>query len=1229
MKKNLCLAFAAITLASCTVFQKEAKSIPPVKVDETIGKKMIERPKSAMAFNGDFDLGTAGWALKCYIGRGHAFKKDVVKLTAVPNPDGKGLCLKVNSIPKCNLYWLAGREVYLKKGAKIELSFKAKVKKFPGSANIKSFYLDFRNFNKYRHGMSTKERYWLNGVGLRNISEKWKTVRKILTMPRTGYYFFRFVIKSSDPEKPMPEIYIDSVKLTPKNDIAKSSKTFPQIAIYENKTIPAYDKNEEIKYLIKADFPNAIENKKELSLDMVDDQTLKPVLSKNVELVKNKNGVYEGQCSFKSRLYGSYSTRVRDAENSALDWFGGDYVVVRPPAKQSPDSIAKGIGINSVAHKMFPDLNDKFLFYVESNSMKNYYDILRISGVRNVRSWNFKWKCIEPEKGKFNFADTDKMVEEYKKRDIELIGVLGVDFGKEKAMKRKQNIPNWVLPLCKKHPVSKTHKLEAYVPPFDLWEDYCRALMSHYKKDIKTWEVFNEPNGWMTPENYLKYTKAAHRAARSVSPDIKVIGPCPTGDFAADRFAGWSKEFLALGGEKYIDGFAFHPYGASNDFQNGKFFEASNTVDSIRSWLKNKNMPLYNTECYHFPNSICLRTTQTDAATILRHYLINLGKGVKRNSSIASEQIYKYRMNPHVALNMCHNMESVPAPIGAALNNLSFLLKDMTKTKSIKLNKFINCYLFSGAENGSAVGAIWDLRPNGNQWTSGADPDSVTLLDMWGNKISSQPEGVHLGLNPIYLTGKKEDVEDYLSKSKFILSSPLKITGRFFKNDLYLNAKNMTGMSFAPEVEISSSKGLNMPKSVQFAFAGNSDCTAFLPGALKGKVSSAEAAFNVTAKNENIGSGKINFLPQNASYDLPFAGSKPLEIKLSDGSTAKFLAEKDCLSITVSVKDENIVKPKKYNPWTGDAVEIFIDPAPFASLKRDLIYGGENSLRMHQYVIPAKPSKDEKKYWTNNKSQYAPKIKTETTSNGYEVCIQIPWKAIKPGGNRYGIYGIDIEIDKLKTFGGKNKKASLGGKPGQSYKMRLHYPLFRAPEQAELYSGLEASGVEKLANGSFEKKKKDENEPKGWLKRWDRKGKTFKYGDFGYNGTKGVCVKLDEPSTKYVKAWPQKFKCNPDGKTKLLIEGFVKAENIRIAKPNPGGAGLKFFLHFYNDNKKKHMDNIGIGVRQNIVGSFGWKKIQCVIPVPRGATSCQLSCGLSKGVTGTVYFDDIHLKTIK
>jgi hypothetical protein len=58
----------------------------------------------------------------------------------------------------------------------------------------------------------------------------------------------------------------------------------------------------------------------------------------------------------------------------------------------------------------------------------------------------------------------------------------------------------------------------------------------------------------------------------------------------------------------------------------------------------------------------------------------------------------------------------------------------------------------------------------------------------------------------------------------------------------------------------------------------------------------------------------------------------------------------------------------------------------------------------------------------------------------------------------------------------------MSGKNGQSFKKRLHYPLFRVPENADFFSGLETHGAGELLNGSFKKKWEKSNEPAGWEK---------------------------------------------------------------------------------------------------------------------------------------------------
>jgi cellulose/xylan binding protein with CBM9 domain/glycosyl hydrolase family 42 (putative beta-galactosidase) len=1224
MKKMFFFMTAILVLTSCAIFDKANDTIPSVKTENSSGIFLIDIPGKERVFNGEFDLGTAGFGMRSFNTLIDNKFKSHPPLSTVDDPE-TGSCLKIASSPGRIACRFMAREIFIPGNTKFEVTFKAKLKKSPVSGELKTFFLDFRRVNSFKYGITQKERYWVKGGSLR-LNEKWQTFSKVFTTPKeNNYYRFTIWAKLKEYDKQLPDIFLDSidVKIMPEK---LNSRELPQVAVYTDKTAPVYQKNEAVKYKIEASFQKTVNLQELISIDIVDDQTFEVVSSHNVTLIRQSNNIYTGQLDFIPKRFGSFSTRIRQDEK-LLDRVGGDFALVHPAVDSPMGTVGWGIGINGqgfgyMNRKIFPDYKGTIIFS-DSHTMQDYYTILKAAGIKTDRPHSFNWNDVEPEKGKFNFNLTDYVIKGNKKNGIDTIVVLGSSF----FFHNSNDIPDWAKPLCAPHKVTPEHSRKGLIPPTSLWKRYCRALMERYKGDVDVWEVLNEPNGGMSIEEYMKTLKASYEVAKSISPSLKIIGPCPTGDGQVPRFAGWSKGIIAAGGEKYMDGFSYHPYGAGNDYQKGQFFKATNLIDSIRKWLNKKDMPIYNTESFYLFNQkeLCSRWT---ASTGLRHYIITLGNGAKLCAAFQEDLIFKATLNPHINPKTPFGVGAIPGTIVPALSNLSYHLKGMTRGTPLKLNKFINSYVFSGSKDGTALGVLWDLRPQGSGWTSSASNKGLNLYDMWGNPIEMKSDGIHLGLNPVYLVGPLNKVREFLQKSKFQLPEPLKLTGRFFKNDLYLEAKNMSAMQFSPDVEFVSVKNLNMPKSAQFAFAENIHNTVRLPGAVKTKDTVAGASFNVLVNNDSIGFGKIKLLSKSQAYELPFTEDKPLSLALPEGSSAKIMAEKDYLSLTVSVKSSNIISPEQFKPWTGDAVEVFVDCAPFTRLEQDLIRAGKGILPVWQYIVPAQGNKDEKAFWTNNKSSHAAKIATSKTSDGYSISIKIPWKALKPGGNRYGIYGIDIEVDHVEKTG-KAQKETLSGKKGQSFKKRLHYPLFRVPKDAKLSSGLETHGANELINASFEKKREKSEEPTGWTKRWDRKKAIYDYGNFGYNGTKGVRVRLSEPSTKHVKAWPQKFKCNPDGKTKLLVEGLVKAENIQKIKLGSYGTGLRFFGHFYDDVNKKHMDNIGIGVNESITGSFGWKKMQCIIPVPKGATSCQLSCGLSTGVTGTVYFDDIHIKTIR
>jgi hypothetical protein len=1229
MKRITVAAFCL--LSSLGAFAEEPSAVPPLQVENHSGLNVIARPGYQRFFNGDMELDDAGWVISSICHYANGYDENLPGPRAVAREEG-GKCLMLPSCPGRPSLLLVGREVFLPADAKIELSFDTRYANVEGSSPPSSLYVDFRRVNRYTHGMSTEERYWING-GSQKIGEAWSTYKKVFVTPREDYYRLFIQIKNAEVKKPLPDIFFDSFNLKVLAGEGAWIAPQTQVVIDTDKKVPAYKPGETIKYELKAVFPDSDKAVEAIAIDLVDDQMLEDspqtaiVKTINVELTKNAAGIYQGGVSLSMPGYGSFSPRVRSNEKT-LEHLGGDFVTVHPPVKHPQNSVGWGIGINGLSHgyqnnKMNGEYNEYSSYVtITHGTLDRHYQVLQVAGIQTDRNWNFRWVGIEPFQGDFRFGHTDMMMKIHEKYGIDVVGILGVQFPKSKNQAGSYpEMPKWLVPLCQSHQVSAAHQEEAYIPPLELWATYCRKVMERYKGGIDTWELFNEPNGWCTVDEYMAYLKTTHQVAREISSDLKIIGPCPTGDALVSRFKDWSQEIIAAGGEKYLDGFSYHPYGASNDFQLGNLFEATNTIRSLRSWLTNKNLPLYNTECFYMPNKKYLRDSNTmnDSSTLLRHMLITLGNNVKLAASMDDSQLFKDRITTYTPW----IFEAIPNGKAVVLNNLSWHLTGMKTAAPLDLNKFVNSYLFTTGDGAKALGVLWDLRAAGSEWSSSAPSDGLEFLDLWGNPLAHRGM-TPLTFNPIYVKGAADKVKTYLENSRFILRNPLNVIGRLFRNDLYLEAKNLTGAPFSPELTADNGTNWSLPESVQFSFQGNEYCTARLPEAWVGK-NPAGFSYNIVSEGQKQAAGTVTLTENVKSYIIPVEKSPALEVTLSAGSKAFLRAGGNGLEICVKVKDANIVQPLQFHPYTGDAVEIFIDRAPFYRMDQDMIKAGNTPLPCEQYVIPAKPCPGEETVWSKRKELGKPIAKVELNEDGYSISIVIPWGIIPQTGNRYGIYGIDIEIDKIDESGAKVEKESLSGKTGVSWNTRLHYPLFRIPDTVDVGSDLDSQGAEKLVGGDFETESQY-GQAEGWARTYAAE---YLFGNIGYKGSRGVAIVSDDAPAEKVKCWHQKLRCQPDSGVALIIEGMIKGENITLVGEDAKQSdqrGARFFVHFYDDINEKHGPNIGLGLKKSILGSFGWKLVQCAIPVPAGATTFQVNCGLSEGVTGRVWYDNVHIK---
>ena len=181
------------------------------------------------------------------------------------------------------------------------------------------------------------------------------------------------------------------------------------------------------------------------------------------------------------------------------------------------------------------------------------------------------WRTVEPEKGRFAWAD-DK-VRLARKHGVRILGEF-------------LRVPKWASSAGPEVKGSDVHQC----PPRDLDEfaAYVRATVAHYKRDIRHWEIWNEPYGsgfWRgTPEQYAELAKVAVRETRAADPEAVILAPC-----AHPAAHDWVDRALAAGATNGADVFSYHGYGIFHTIGYKR----------VQDWAargRNKPLPIWNTE---------------------------------------------------------------------------------------------------------------------------------------------------------------------------------------------------------------------------------------------------------------------------------------------------------------------------------------------------------------------------------------------------------------------------------------------------------------------------------------------------------------------------------------------------------------------------------------------------------------------------------------------------------
>lgn len=405
------------------------------------------------------------------------------------------------------------------------------------------------------------------------------------------------------------------------------------------------------------------------------------------------------------------------------------------------------IGVNGgIRRTAFP-----FVPYIgfEDENPEETLAALAECGIRIVRDHDAcygvaSWFLLENQRGKWDFTTSDKMVDAYEKYHFYLTPCLGNGVynrpNPKKAHRKMRTCPDWIVPLgipIKNPPAYtwKTYWGKTFMPPLDAWKNYVAKVAEHYRGRINFYEIFNEPNGVMGPELYLPYCRTAYKAIKSADPNAKVLGLCVTTDFGINGDA-FSNGFIELGGGEVIDIASFHPY-AGKDFS--AFTPADRYIANYRKSLRKsgREIPVWNSEVYFLIDNkekrLRMRTPPDAAAARLA---TDLGEGVLQSVSQHSSQLWMtngpldtlYSLTP----NTFFAYGLVPNEVAIAYNCFARTLEG-AKPVAKYLKDGVAFYIFRTRE-GKLCATFWNFSKRSGL---SADLGKCALFDVFGNPLPS------------------------------------------------------------------------------------------------------------------------------------------------------------------------------------------------------------------------------------------------------------------------------------------------------------------------------------------------------------------------------------------------------------------------------------------------------------------------------------------------------------
>ncbi|HKI34312.1 MAG TPA: NEW3 domain-containing protein [Gemmataceae bacterium] len=118
-----------------------------------------------------------------------------------------------------------------------------------------------------------------------------------------------------------------------------------------------------------------------------------------------------------------------------------------------------------------------------------------------------------------------------------------------------------------------------------------REVVTRFKGRVKYWEVMNEPNFFMKPEEYVAVLKELYPLIKGIDPQAQVLGPTVCGIQLP-----WYEAFYKLGGKELTDVLSIHDFEGNEAIDPGHWIWEIGELRKIMARHGDADKPVWQTE---------------------------------------------------------------------------------------------------------------------------------------------------------------------------------------------------------------------------------------------------------------------------------------------------------------------------------------------------------------------------------------------------------------------------------------------------------------------------------------------------------------------------------------------------------------------------------------------------------------------------------------------------------